>query len=438
MTRSRGPLIGAALLAIACIIAVATWLRDAGAAAQPVRVAEVATRDVVHHVLAQGKVRARTQVDVASEIGGRVAVVNVQVGDVVKAGDPLFSLDAEQLENAVEQLRVALAGASALKTRAELGVAEADRAVQRDRALKDKGVLADEQLKVGESRAALARAEMDSASSQLERMRLDLSRARDALRRAQVTAPSSGTVVAVGVEVGQVVSAVQGLAGESGLSGFGFAGGGSSSTAPVILADLSELQLRLDVDELDVSLVKAGQPVTITAQGLKDQSYQGVVERVGLMGREQGGAVLFVVEVKVLPGAGLEALRPGMSAQAEIEVQRLPQALAIPVASVLEGDGKEKPDRVFAYEGADAAGSAREVKVKLGPADGDVIAVREGLKAGDRVVEGPFRALRSLEDGDAVRVQTQQEADEGGKGGNKDAKRGAKKDGSDGAAKGEP
>ena len=410
MTRARRTWIGVALLIGAGAITAASLLRDGGASRTPVRVATVVTRDVVHHVLAQGKVRARTQVDVASEIGGRVAVVNVKVGDVVKAGDPLFSLDAEQLENAVEQLRVGVSGAAALKTRADLAVAEADRALQRDRALKDKGVLADEQLKVGESRAALARAELDSASSQLERVRLDLSRARDALRRAQVTAPSGGTVVAVGVEVGQVVSAVQGLAGEGGLSGFGFAGASSSSTAPVILADLSELQLRLDVDELDVSLVKEGQPVRITAQGIKDASYQGVVERVGLMGREQGGAVLFVVEVKVLPGAGTEQLRPGMSAQAEIEVQRLTSALAIPVAAVLEGDGKDKPDRVFAFEGDDASGSAREATVKLGPADGDVIAITSGLTAGQRVIEGPFRALRGLEEGDSVRVQTEKEA----------------------------
>lgn len=437
MSRSRGPLIGAALLVVTGVIAVATLLRDASSSAQPVRIAEVKTRDVIHHVLAQGKVRARTQVDVASEIGGRVAVVNVKVGDVVKAGDPLFSLDAEQLENAVEQLRVGVAGAAALKTRAELGVAEADRGVQRDRALRDKGVLADEQLKVGEARVALARAELDSALSQLERVRLDLARTRDALRRAQVTAPSAGTVVAVGVEVGQVVSAVQGLAGEAGLSGFGFAGAGSTSTAPVILADLSELQLRLDVDELDVSLVKEGQPVRITAQGIKDQSYQGVVERVGLMGREQGGAVLFVVEVKVLPGAGTEQLRPGMSAQAEIEVQRLPQALAIPVAAVLEGDGKDKPDRLFLFDGGDDAGHAREVKVKLGPADGDVIAVLDGVRAGDRVVEGPFRALRGLEDGDAVRRQTAQEEAAGATG--KDgAKKGSAGNGKDGAAKDGP
>ncbi|OGQ09593.1 MAG: hypothetical protein A2138_06880 [Deltaproteobacteria bacterium RBG_16_71_12] len=413
MTGARRTWIGVALLTGAVVITGATLLRSGGAAATPVRVVPVVTRDVIHHVLAQGKVRARTQVDVASEIGGRVAQVDVEVGDVVKAGDPLFSLDAEQLENAVEQLRVGVSGATALKTRAELGVAEAERAVQRDRSLKDKGVLADEQLKVGESRVALAKAELDSASSQLERVRLDLSRARDALRRARVTAPSAGTVVAVGVEVGQVVSAVQGLAGESGLSGFGFAGASSGSSAPVILADLSELQLRLDVDELDVALVKVGQPVRITAQGIKDATYQGVVERVGLMGREQGGAVLFVVEVKVLPGADTEQLRPGMSAQAEIEVQRLTQALAVPVAAVLEGDGKDKPDRVFTYQGDDASGTAHQVTVKLGPADGDVIAVTSGLTAGERVVEGPFRALRGLEDGDAVRVQTEKEADAG-------------------------
>lgn len=416
---------GAVLVIVALAIGAASLLRDAGDAGEAVRTAQATRRGVTQKVLAQGKVRARTQVEVASEIGGRVSMVHVAIGDVVNKGDALFSLDDEQLKNAVEQLRVALASSEAVQKRATLAVAEADRGIDRDRRLSSSGVVPEEQLKLSESRAQLARADLDQAKAGIERTRLDLQRARDALRRARVTAPTPGTVVAVGVEVGQVVSAVQGLSGDG--ASFG-AGVGSGPSAPVVIADLAELIVKLDVDELDVGLVKVGQKALVRAQGIKDLAFDGVVERVGLMGRDQAGAVLFVVEVAIhevrrddkhalasprrdgdvvdapLPAAR-EILRPGMSAQADIEVQRLDDVIAVPVAAVLEGDGAEKPDRVFVYRGDASAGRVHEAMVKLGPTEGDVIAILSGLEDGAAVVEGPFRALKGLADGDRVSIE---------------------------------
>lgn len=449
--QAQGRLVGAVLLLVALGIGVASLVKDSGDPGEAVRVATSHKRTVTQKVLAQGKVRARTQVEVASEIGGRVATVHVEVGDVVKKGDPLFALDDEQLKNAVEQLRVALAGAEAMEKRASLAVAEADRAVERDRKLRASGVVPDEAIRVSESRAQLARADHDQARAGIDRTRLDLQRARDALRRAKVTAPNDGTVVAVGVEVGQVVSAVQGLtAGGDGLGGgaLGFASPGGSSTAPVILADLAELIVKLDVDELDVGQVKVGQKAVVRAQGIKDLAFDGVVERVGLVGRDQAGAVLFVVEVaiqtvrrddksgssgssgsgasspKVVDGAAVDGplpdardiLRPGMSAQADIEVQKLDDVVAVPVAAVLEGDGNEKPDRLFVYEGdvtPGTTGRVKEVRVKLGPTEGDIIAILSGLESGAHVVEGPFRALKGLQDGDRVSIEAKKDKDTG-------------------------
>ena len=392
--------LGAALVLVALAIGAATLLRAGGEKGEAVRTAVAVRRGITQKVLAQGKVRARQQVEVASEIGGRVSTVQVKVGDVVKAGDLLFALDDEQLKNAVEQLRVALAGADALSKRAELGVAEAARGIERDKKLLEKGVVADEQMKLDDSRAQLAQADLDSARAGVDRTLLDLQRARDALRRARVTAPIAGTVVAVGVEVGQVVSAVQGLAGES---AFGLASSGPS--APVIIADLAELIVKLDVDELDIGQVKEGQKAIVRAQGIKDVTFTGAVERVGRMGRDQAGAVLFVVEASVREPEPREILRPGMSAQADIEVQHLDDVVAVPVGAVLEGDGAEKPDRIFIYTGDDRAGSVREARIKLGPTEGDVIAVLSGVNAGDKIVEGPFRALKGLEDGARVTVE---------------------------------
>jgi HlyD family secretion protein len=144
-----------------------------------------------------------------------------------------------------------------------------------------------------------------------------------------------------------------------------------------------------------------------------------------------------------------ELLRPGMTASAEIEVERLDRAVVVPLAGVLEAtksDDEDKPDRVFVVDAppsaspapaspapaspapvspapvspapastgaTSAAGDAgdaeqpawvvREVAVRLGPADGDSIAVLDGVKPGQRIVEGPFRALKDLEDGARVR-----------------------------------
>lgn len=429
---------GIALVVIAILIAVATFVRGTSEVTTEVRLQKAEKRGLTSRVLAQGKVKAKTQVEVSSEVAGRVAVVNVKVGDQVKLGDPLFSLDGEQLRNAVEQLTAAVSAAEALVARADVAVKEAERALERDQKLADKNVLPEDTLRLDESRLAGARAERAQATANVDRSRVDLNRSRDALRRARVQAPQDGTVVGVGVEVGRVVSSSTGLsASPDAALGLGIGGSG----APVVIADLSELMVRLDVDELDVSRVHAGQTAIVKAQGIKDAEFDGVVEQVGLMGHDIMGAVLFVVDVKVtgaraprpsknkdskaagsVEGSAAvvvpspqELLRPGMSATAEIEVEHVDDAVTIPLAAVLEerkdDDGSIVPDRVFVIEEGVTL-LAKETPVKLGPTEGDIIAVLSGVSDGQRVVLGPYRALKSLKDGDKVKELVKDDKDD--------------------------
>ncbi len=428
--------VGVVLVVVAVLIAAATLVRGTSEETIEVRLQAAEKRGVTSRVLAQGKVKAKTQVDVSSEVAGRVAVVNVEIGDEVKIGDVLFSLDGEQLKNAVEQIGASLGAAEALVARADVAVKEAERALARDQKLAASNVIADDVLKLDESRVAGAVAERAQANANVERTRIDLNRSKDALRRAKVQAPQQGTVVAVGVEVGRVVSSSTGLS-ASPDAALGLGIGGSS--APVVIADLSELMVRLDVDELDVSRVKVGQTAIVKAQGIKDAEFDGVVERVGLMGRDIMGAVLFVVDVKVTgtrvprdraapagkdgkdvveaPAPVLPSpqalLRPGMSATAEIEVEHLDAVVTIPLAAVLEEkkeeDGSVTPDRVFVVTSGLSL-IAKQTPVKLGPSEGDAVAVLSGVEPGQRVVVGPFRALKDLHDGD--KVNELQKADE--------------------------
>lgn len=422
--KKRWPLVVGPLLGVAVIVVVvASLVVDASQPKTVVRVAEVKRGEIKSRVLAQGRVRAKRQVEVGSEITGRVTEVLVAVGDVVKVGDPLFTLDDEQYEVQVKTLRVALRAADAMADRARLGVAEATRNNERDQKLRERGVLAEDLLKASAARVELVAADLRQAQAAVERARLDLTRADDALAKARVLAPIDGTVVAVNLEVGQVAAPTAGLSSQTSLSGLGLSGmGGGDASATVVVADLSELIARLDVDELDVAQVKEGQEVRITAQGRDEDSYRGVITLVGLMGREVGGAVQFPVEVVVQPrgspgDAGPEeggtvpldltttALRPGMSVSAEIVVERLPNVVYAPVAAVLEGDGKDKPDRMFVYDDGVAGAVAEERVVKLGPTDEENVAVLSGLEPGEQVVEGPFRAVRSLEDGAPLEVE---------------------------------
>lgn len=419
---------GSVLVLLAIAIAVATFVRGGSEASVEVRIQKAEQRGVTSRVLAQGKIKAKTQVEVSSEVAGRVAAVNVEIGDVVKIGDVLFALDGEQMRSAVEQIGASLAAAEAVLARADVGVREAERGLERDQKLAAKDVLPDDTLKLDESRLAGARAERAQAQANIERTRIDLNRSKDALRRAQVQAPQAGTVVAVGVEVGRVVSSSTGLS-ASPDAALGFGIGGAS--APVVIADLSELMVRLDVDELDVSRVHAGQKAVVKAQGIKEVEFDGVVERVGLMGRDVMGAVLFVVDVKIsgtrlprdfspprtavvagvvespasLLPAPQEVLRPGMSATADIDVEHIDDTVTVALASVLEQrkeeDGSITPDRVFVVDGTLSL-VVKETPVTLGPSEGDAIAVLSGVAAGTRVVIGPFRALKDLKDGDKV------------------------------------
>ncbi len=429
---SRASLVSAVLVGVGLVAAVVTFVRPGRTATVDVRVASATSHGVTSRVMAQGKVRAKTQVEVSSEVAGRVAKVDVEVGDVVVVGAPLFSLDGEQLRNAVEQLSAAIAGAEAVLARADVTVKEAERGVDRDRRLAEKGVLADDVLKLSESRLAGSVADQSQARANVQRTRIDLNRAKDALGRAKVTAPQAGTVVAVGVEVGRVVSSATGLS-ASPDAALGLGLGGPS--APVIIADLSELVVKLDVDELDISRVRAGQVAIVRAQGIKDVEFEGVVERVGLLGKDALGAVQFSVDVKItgsratdslrratgsvaapvegtaaVVAAPQDLLRPGMSAQAEIEVEHLDNVVVVPLSAVLEafkGDDGDKPDRVIVVVGGDGKDTvlvASERAVRLGPSEGEGIAILSGLAAGERVVEGPYRALKDLKDGSTMTV----------------------------------
>lgn len=409
-----------------------------------VRATRAEKQEIVSRVLAQGKIRARRQVEVASEISGRVTQVFVGIGDRVDVGQLLFSLDDKQLKNATSQLRVALRAADAMLERAQLMQQESERNLARNQALLAREVGTQAQVTADEARVQLALADVKQALAGQERARLELLRAEDALRKAKVVAPIAGVVVDVSLEVGEVVAPLGGMSGGASMGGLSLSGaGGPGNLGHIVVADLSELMARLDVDELDVGRVKKGQRARLTALSADLTPFQARISQVAMLGRDVGGAVQFAVEAQVegywsasastepvaalaapvakasdastrLPAAALPQmgateflLRPGMTVSAEIEVERLPEAVAIPIAAVLEGDSRPGgvSDKVWLIEEKEGKTTVRAQALELGPTDQDAVAVLSGIQSGDTVVEGPFRALRELEEGALIKIE---------------------------------
>jgi HlyD family secretion protein len=173
-----------------------------------------------------------------------------------------------------------------------------------------------------------------------------------------MTAPFDGTVIAVGAEVGDLVS---------------------SNTAVVTLADLSSLQVLAVVDETDISQVQVGQQAQITFDAFPGRKFQGKVLEVPLEAKLVQNVVSYDVPVS-LEGANSVALKPGMTANVKIVVGQRQNALLLPVLAIQQG---EDGNVVLVQDST--TGKTVATPVEVGLSDGTYVEIVRGLNEGDRV-----------------------------------------------------
>jgi HlyD family secretion protein len=264
--------------------------------------------------------------------------------------------------------------------RARVGQAELQAEIARLQYEKMKAGARPEQLEaaraqLAQAQASLARLQPDALTVertrlQLEQARLQLEQARRRLEQATLLAPFDGTVIAVNIEIGQVVGA-------------GVPGGA------IVLADLSDLYLDLTVDEVDVVRLKEGMPVEITLDALPGRSFRGHIDAIAPAATEAGGAATY--RVRVVLDERDPVLRAGMSANVEIEVERRENVLLVPNAAVRRD---RETGRAFVYRVV--GDRVEEVEIRLGAQGETESEVLEGLQEGDRVVLGEVQPASSF------------------------------------------
>jgi HlyD family secretion protein len=284
--------------------------------ATPAIVTGAVTRgSIVSAIAATGTLEAVTTVQVGSQVSGTIQALNADFNSIVRKGQVIARLDPSLFQTQVDFARANLTSAQADVERAQVALADAETKNVRARQLADKQLIPATDLEAADVTQRAADAQVRSAQAQLAQARASLTQAEVNLQKTVITAPIDGIVIGRSVDVGQTVAA--------------------SLQAPTLFtlaADLSEMQVKTNIDESDLGNVRDGQPVTFRVDAYPTRTFTGTVTQVRLDPVVSQNVVTYAAIISA-PNPALE-LKPGMTANVTIEVTRRDDVLRVPSAAL--------------------------------------------------------------------------------------------------------
>ncbi len=459
-----------ALLVIVILsVVVGVSLRRQGHDTPLVQVEKIHRRPLLEaRVTANGEIRPRNFFNLTAEVPGRVIEIYVKEGDVVKAGTPLLKIDPTQLSSEVESgaaqiqaaqadyqnalvqidaarnnvlnVQASLAAARYDLERARSDLAFAEEEYKRQLKLLEEGITSRSnfervqsnyraaqalvqaqqqrvnQLEIqhrdAQIRVRQAESQARTAEARIRQLKATYRSALDRLQKTEQKAPIDGVITSLPVRPGQFVLA-------------------SFQTTPLLtIADMVEINVEVQVDETDITSVRAGQKAKIKVDALSGQELEGVVSEVGRAPIPRPGQELavasatgqeardfkVVIRLVNLAPEVRERLRPGMSATATITTDARENVIAVPQSALVEREpdtsasdqgkaatpsGKKTVTGVFVVRGNRAVFTPVETGI-AGEMDVEIV---RGLEEGMEVIVGPYRELRTLKNNALIKKE---------------------------------
>ncbi len=399
--RRRNFLFGGIILLIAVIVLLN--LQATRERAVKVSSEKVKKQDITSIISASGEVKPKKNINISALVAGRVVKIGVKEGDEVKAGDFLLQIDPAYFEAQVDRYRAAInqLKAELIKVQAQY---RRDRGYyDRQKALFDSALISKDQLEAARAQYEVSSASLQSLNFQIKESEAGLKSALDDLKKTTYASPIDGIVTSLRVEEGEV--AIVGTMNNPG-------------TILMSIADLSVMEVEVQVDETDVINVKLGQEARIKIDAFPDKVFKGKVTEIGSsaldkssLGAQESRDFKVIVTLENTE----QHLKPGLSASADIIVAEKKQVPAIPIAALViretgteagentAGNNNEKKEEegVFLIE----ASRAKFQPVKKGIMGGMMVEIESGLSEGQEFVSGPYSALRDLKDGTLLKVE---------------------------------
>ncbi len=391
------------VLAVVLLIAVIVLVNLRAQREKSVKVTleTVKEQDLTSIISASGEVKPKKNVNISAQVPGRIIKIGVEEGQEIKPGDFLLQLDATQYEANAERDRAMI-----LSFRAELIQAEARNA--RDKSYYDRqnqlfaeDLISKDQLEVAKVQFDISSAQLNAIRSQIAQAEASLKSTMDNLSKTTYVSPIEGIVTSLQVEEGEV--AIIGTMNNPG-------------TVLLTIADLSVMEVEVEVDETDVVGVRIGQESNVRVDAYPEVVFKGQVTEVGssALQRLTGGVTTQEskdFKVVVTLDNPSERLKPGLSASADIITAVKPGVLAVPISALVvretEAQDSSAPDSKKEEEGVYVTeeGRARFQPVEKGIMGGMMIEIMSGLQKNQEIVSGPYAALRELKDGVLVKAE---------------------------------
>jgi HlyD family secretion protein len=404
----------------------------------------VQKRDLEAVVTASGKIQAKTQINISSDVMGRVTDLAVEEGQRVKKGQFLMQIDPRNQRTAEERTQASLAASRSTLDELRTSVATARETLnlaretlRRQKELwaqqlttRDALDRAENDVKIRETQLRQTEQALSTQDSRIRETQAALSGARFDLSKTRIEAPVDGLIVRRNIEQGETV--VVGTMNNAG-------------TVLLTVADMSIIEAEVEVDETDIPSVQIGQIAKVRIDALPDRTFTGKVTEVGnspiqTTAAGQTGQTATNFKVTIQLDSEIPEVRPGFTCSADITTATRGKAVAVPIQAMavreLIYDDKGNIVRAPKQEGrkrpsVEPTASAEELKpgqtrkevegvfvirdnnalflpVKTGIAGDKFFEVLDGLKEGEKVITGPFNSVRDLKDGDLVKQEAAQ------------------------------
>ncbi len=432
--KGRNKFIILGVIALVVLVFAMTFALRQKDPAVSVQTEKVARHTITETVIANGKIYPVLQVHISPEVSGEITELRVKEGQFVHKGDLLLKIKPDFYLAAIKQAQANYESSRASRTTSIANLEKAEAEFKRNKELFGRQLLSDSDFIAFKVARDVAIAQVENAGHQVDVAKAAVDSAQDSLDKTTILAPIDGTVSKLNSQAGErVLGTVQ-----------------NAGTDIMIISDMSQMEARVDIGEMDIVLLKPGQKAKLEVDSYKDKKFTGVVTDVansstGLnstsgLGGSGGGsssgqsATQFQVRIRFLDP---ESFHPGMSVGATIETRTRTNTIAAPIASVttrvvkakakaetsvattnsistnaIKSTGNEtnaagkkldasKPvEVVFVIEGDHVT----TVPVKIGISDDNFWEITDGLKEGDEIVTGGYRAIsRDLDDGKKIK-----------------------------------
>lgn len=399
--------IGAAVVIGAIVIGGAA-MRGRGDKPLEVQTGKVARQKIVQKVNATGKIQPKTQVEISADVSAKITKLPVVEGQWVEKGKLLVELDRERYVAAVQSAEANVRSSEANASLVRENMTKTEKEYGRSKELQASGLESQSAFESKQAEYQVESARYKSAMDQVEQAKAALRQARSDLSKTTIYAPMSGTVSALNKEQGEIALGSQ-----------------FQKDVIMVIADLKEMEAKVNVDENDITSIAIGQKADVEVDAMLGHKLAGTVSEISNSANTAGAGSTeqkTEFEITITIAAPPQTLRPGMTATADIITKTNDSALSVPLQSVAartvdqlamkgekrkDAEGRYKADKdgfveiVFAVD----KGKAVARQVTTGIQSDELIEIVSGLHEGDEVVTGSYRAIsKDLANGAMVTI----------------------------------